>query len=246
LASGADTNAADDNGDTALIEAARYGRTEVVKLLLDHGANVGAKDHNGFTALAAAKDIETADLLISRGANADDLIPFLFGKEAKLDDRQRAMLRAVAAGDVQGAGEGPFSQTEIIRQYPDGSTPLQIATMLARANVIDWLLDHGADVNTPNADGLVPLHVAIFAATRDSHQKIRIIESLLKHGAAIDPVDKSGRTPLHLAAATYDKDIVDFLLKNGADPLRRTNDGLTPMQLAQRSEFGTGLLVDQT
>jgi ankyrin repeat protein len=70
-----------------------------------------------------------------------------------------------------------------------------------------------------------------------------MMESLLKHGAVIDATDKqNGVTPLHVAAATYNKTLVDFLLWNGADPLRRTKDGRTPMQLAQRSEFGTGLL----
>jgi ankyrin repeat protein len=242
LARGANPNAADKDGDTALIEAARYGRIDVVKLLLDRGANVARKGRDGRTALAVAKDIETADLLISRGANVDDLIPSLFGKDAKLDDRQRALLKALAIGNVQSTAAAASSPAEIGKQYPDGSTPLQIAIMFGRANVIDWLLDHGADANTPNADGIAPLHVAIVAVTRDAQQKIHIMQSLVAHGAPIEPTNKDGMTPLHFAAASYNKDAADFLLRNGADPLRRTKDGLTPVQLAQRSGFGTGLL----
>jgi ankyrin repeat protein len=68
------------------------------------------------------------------------------------------------------------------------------------------------------------------------------MQSLLKHGAVIDLTEKNGMTPLHLAAASYNPALVYFLVRNGADALRRTKDGKTPMQIAQRSEAGTGVL----
>ena len=47
-------NATDDNGSTALIEAARYGHDDVVQVLLTHGADVKAKDKDSKTALMLA------------------------------------------------------------------------------------------------------------------------------------------------------------------------------------------------
>ncbi len=51
LAKGANVNCANTNGKTALIYAAYYGKTEVVKLLMDGGANKTMKDKWGETAL---------------------------------------------------------------------------------------------------------------------------------------------------------------------------------------------------
>lgn len=246
LEHGGDPNAPNKDGDTPLIEAARYGQTKVVKLLLDGGAKIATKGNGGITALAAAKDIETADMLISRGANVDDLIPFWFGKETKLNRRQTELFKAVAAGDDRNAVLSSLRRTELSNRFPDGSTILQIATMLGRTNIIDWVLGHGDNPSSPNADGLTPLHMAVAAAVHDPQKQVRIMELLLKHNAAIDATDKNGMTPLHLAAGTYNQVVVDFLVQRGADPLRRNNDGLTPIQFAQRSQFGTGVLAIMT
>lgn len=51
---GADVNATDDNGNTALLEAARYGHDDVVRALLAAGANIKARDKDGKTALMLA------------------------------------------------------------------------------------------------------------------------------------------------------------------------------------------------
>jgi ankyrin repeat protein len=79
--------------------------------------------------------------------------------------------------------------------------------------VTDWLLEHGADANQRDADGLAPLHRAVIALTREPQQKIRLIDSLLKHGAAIDVTDnRYGMTPLHLAAACACRELDPYVL----------------------------------
>jgi ankyrin repeat protein len=50
---GADVNEK-SNGMTPLMVAARYNKTEIIKLLLSKGAVLSAKDKNGFTALKYA------------------------------------------------------------------------------------------------------------------------------------------------------------------------------------------------
>ena len=70
MTNGIDVNAKDDNGRTALIEAAIYGRTEIAELLLQHGADVNAKDTKNRTALLWAvgnHNPQTAEVLLKYG-----------------------------------------------------------------------------------------------------------------------------------------------------------------------------------
>src|SRR3989338_4266012 len=72
--SGADVNAQDEDGWTALIWAVLDKHPETAKLLIDKGANVNAKSNNGWTPLLAAAYngyAETAKLLIDKGANVN-------------------------------------------------------------------------------------------------------------------------------------------------------------------------------
>jgi uncharacterized protein len=58
-----DINAADSNGRTPLMYAARYGRPTAVRLLLNAGANVNARDKGGTTALDLAKQFGNQEII---------------------------------------------------------------------------------------------------------------------------------------------------------------------------------------
>ena len=70
VASGADVNATDADGWTALMAAADKGNTEVVAFLVDRGADIHRKDRCGTTALMAAaggSDTRSVQLLVNAG-----------------------------------------------------------------------------------------------------------------------------------------------------------------------------------
>jgi ankyrin repeat protein len=72
VAHGAEVDATDSRGDTALHRAAYFGRKDVVALLLGHGAGVNAQNKDGFTALRMAKlegETQTAELLRRSGGH---------------------------------------------------------------------------------------------------------------------------------------------------------------------------------
>lgn len=74
LDNGADVNARDEDGATALILAACTGRDEVLEILLDNGADVNAQEKDGNTALMMAAffgDVSTLQLLLDTGADID-------------------------------------------------------------------------------------------------------------------------------------------------------------------------------
>jgi len=73
LDNGANANASDDGGRTALMEAAYAGHSRAVEALIKRGADVNAKDCAGWTALmeAASKShIETVKILLDYGADS--------------------------------------------------------------------------------------------------------------------------------------------------------------------------------
>ena len=73
LNQGADVNAKDDDGKTALFRASNQGYTEIMKVLIDNGADVNVKTKEGATPLITAccfgRDLEAVELLISNGAD---------------------------------------------------------------------------------------------------------------------------------------------------------------------------------
>jgi len=75
LQAGCDVNAADSEGRTPLMYAARYRRQTAVRLLLARGANAKARDKSGMIALDLAKqlnNLEIISLLGSAGAKPVD------------------------------------------------------------------------------------------------------------------------------------------------------------------------------
>jgi ankyrin repeat protein len=87
LDNGANANAKDYYGGTALMSAAVMGDLEICKLLINHGADVNAQDKYGFTALWDAityDNLEISKLLINHGADVN----------AKDNDGRTALMHA--------------------------------------------------------------------------------------------------------------------------------------------------------
>ncbi len=74
ISSGISVNTANNDGDTALMEAAEDASPEVVRMLIKHGANVNVADKDGNTALMVAADegrTEVVRILLEAGADVN-------------------------------------------------------------------------------------------------------------------------------------------------------------------------------
>ncbi|MEQ8353185.1 MAG: ankyrin repeat domain-containing protein [Leptospiraceae bacterium] len=76
--------------------------------------------------------------------------------------------------------------------------------------------------------------------------KISVLDALVEAGWSPDPEikDAMGRSPLHLCVELGRNELVDSLLKLGANPNSRDRDGVTPLNLC-KSFSGTGEIAEK-
>jgi len=89
-------------------------------------------------------------------------------------------------------------------------TPLHYTAINGDIEIVEMLLNRGANVNAANQCGITLLHSAV------KRKKMEIIELLLKKGAYVNARDSDSVTPLHLAVENGSEEIVKLLLKHGA------------------------------
>ena len=113
----------------------------------------------------------------------------------------------------------------------DGYTALHRASYNGHAAVVEYLLTHGASVDSRTVDGLTPLHSAC------RWNKARVASLLLQNGAKVNSRSHGGQTPLHLAAVNdCARNTLELLLRHRElDPELRTGQGDTGCELAERN-----------
>ncbi|KAK3725015.1 hypothetical protein QZH41_017479, partial [Actinostola sp. cb2023] len=115
-------------------------------------------------------------------------------------------------------------------------TPLQLACWFDSSETAHILIGNGADVSTGARYGQLAIHCAA------ARSRPGILEELLVKGKANPNYkDNSGFTALHIAANTGRLEIVQVLLRHGADVTLRDNDGNTPAHIAAREGHVTTL-----
>ena len=139
------------------------------------------------------------------------------------------------------------NQVEGVNEAFKGKTPLHIAVLSCDVHCCKCLLDAGAD-GSPAWQGLPALHLAMCMrcspSTRD--KSLSIINDMLKC-PSFDPNlrDASHTPPLCAAAAAADSDVVDSLLKSGADASYRDAHGCTALHLALMTECAATIALLQ-
>ena len=92
------------------------------------------------------------------------------------------------------------------------------------------LVEHGANVNTPDEKGSSP--VALAALTENK----QVVEYLVQKGATTTKRGENGETAFTYAAARANRDLVEYFAALGADPAARLDDGSTALMGALRSD----------
>jgi ankyrin repeat protein len=98
-------------------------------------------------------------------------------------------------------------------------------------NVLDLLLDHGADFNVTNADGDTALHVAARIGRLD------FVTYFIHLGLDVNARNLSHNTSLHFAAKNGFLDEVELLVENGCDVTAVNNANKSALQLAANGDW---------
>jgi ankyrin repeat protein len=207
------------DGYSPLQFAAQHGNIEMVRLLLEAGADSEYRDHNGDRALLWAADegqAEAIRLLLDAGSppNSPD------------DPYGRSPLMQAAASDSPAAVTLLLDAGANLHARDQSDlTPLHYAAWQGDAQIIELLLAAGANPNA-NTDTLheTPLH---YAANHPD-----MAAALIAGGIAPDARNHDGRTALHIAAYAGTVESVRVLLDGYARPDIATNSGVTALMLA--------------
>ncbi|XP_045047891.1 ankyrin repeat domain-containing protein 27 isoform X9 [Desmodus rotundus] len=108
----------------------------------------------------------------------------------------------------------------------DGSSPLHVAALHGRVELIPLLLKHGASVGARNTNQAVPLHLAC----QQGH--FQVVKYLLDSNAKPDEKDLSGSTPLLYACSSGHHEVAALLLQHGASINISNNKGNTALHEA--------------
>ena len=106
-----------------------------------------------------------------------------------------------------------------------GHTALYKAAANGKADAVESLLEAGAEVDATDNAGQTVLMIAANTGQKEA------VEHLLNDGARVDARSDAGITALHVAANT---DVAGLLLDRDADVNARDNEGLTPLDWAQK------------
>ncbi|XP_045163885.2 ankycorbin-like isoform X5 [Mercenaria mercenaria] len=201
----------DEQGYTALALAVLVGNVNLIKLLLEKGADIGTDDNEGHKLAhwaAVCGHLKVLDILIQNKADmstADSHHAYPIHYAAQMN------------GANSGNTESRISE-KVLKKFLDskvrldvvddaGRQPLLWAACSGNAESCKMLLKAGADINSTDKDDLTALHCA---ASRGHYD---CIEVLRKNGADVNLIDKNKCTPLFYAITLGNKDCTHALIK---------------------------------
>ncbi|XP_067674104.1 ankyrin-2-like [Haliotis asinina] len=260
-----DVNALTDSDWTPVMAACKGGQADLVKELVQRGANV---------------NLGGGCLYVACTENSLDLIKYLVSHCQDIDINKRgpkmrtAVMTACFHGNIEivdylqscGADmtcKDEYKQTclhvvcrsvnvelakKLVRLLPvddpdeKGMTPLMYAVKSDSPDLIDLLMKSGANINTKDSYGSTCLHIACW------FRNLNACAKLLELGMDVDVLDSANRTPLmSLARSRKDcTEVAKFLVERGANIHVRDRDGNTMLHVSAKSDgheaFATYLL----
>jgi serine/threonine-protein phosphatase 6 regulatory ankyrin repeat subunit B len=209
-------------GASLLMTASGVGNTDIIRTIIDHGADINARDNDGDTALFYAltkQQTAAMELLITRGANVN----------TKGQSGNNLLHIAVVMNDYKSALLLLRAGAEVDLANDKGETPLMQAVAVGIDDLARLFIEYGADIDAKDDDGD---SVLFYAA---SQGQAKTVKMLIEHGAKVNSVNNAGGAALMTAANRYFRDVVELLLEHGADARICDNEGHGAMYFTAHS-----------
>ncbi|RDV25254.1 ankyrin repeat domain-containing protein [Alteromonas aestuariivivens] len=253
LEKGAIAKTGNGNRFSPIVQACRYGNSEIINALLDHGAEPNSVIEDGTSAFQ----------LCAGSALVTDLARMvsLGGKVSAANEYgQTAVMFAANSGNTDNLLYLVDAGASINRQTNEGYSPLFFAIKSHNLNTIQAAISVGADLFAAAQDGTTATQLAVytanfefltwFAGEMDSLMRPEAVNALLT------AFDRNGDQLLHAAVNANQASLVAALMKLGANPNSVSEDSqlswryeanfktesytpprLTPIEIAEQNDF---------
>ena len=206
LKQGANVNATERDGSSALHWAAQRNNLRLVNLLLDAGANSNAASRYHVSPLYLAALNGSAGII-------ERLLDAGVDPNSTAHEGQTALMTAALTGKAEAVRLLVTRGARVDDREPyRGQTALMWAASEGNAVAAELLIEAGADIRATSSGGFTPLLFAV----RNAH--IDTTKTLLKHGANVNDAAPDGTTALGMATVNAYFELAAALLDQGADP----------------------------
>lgn len=186
-------------GWTALSSACQKGKSDIVELLLDAGANPNVTAQELFPIHYALKndDNKSVELIFKRFHDQLSKTDGKYGGTALHWARNRQMVEKLCR-----------EKADMNVKSNTGHTPLHIMQEKGRADCLMELLCWGADPSIGDDDGNTPLHIAVIK------DNVEMVKNFVVYGADVNVKNKKNQSPRHLASTSNgkNKELILYML----------------------------------
>jgi len=223
-----DVDVANGRGESALIIACRSRIESIVRFLVEHGANVNHRAHDGTTPLYVS---------ITTLPHNIKIIEYLLNNKADINCPARNDITPLMAASAHHSLSDVFQlllehDAEVNKKDYQGCTPLFCAVEAGLVENVRELIRRGADVNAVTIRNETPLHKVVndIKCGKYNEQRFQIIKMLLEAGADPNIQSNVKESPLYILLfcelkTSVLRKIIELFLKHKVDLAQYNTDG---------------------
>lgn len=233
ITAGADVKVVTKDGWTPILLAVTRRYTgqddqdiKLVKKLLKAGADINHRGKIGYTALEYSildRRSKMQSLLLKENANPNTIFKHSW----------TPLMIAISRKDIELAEALISAGADVNLTHENIRTAITVAATYGVSELVETLITEGADINAVDKDGYTPLMLGVYWGNTQT------VEALIAAGADVNSVSSRGWSALHFTAnkkeigdRTQDVELVNILLKAGANISFSKDDANTPSELA--------------
>jgi len=222
-------------------------KMDVIKYLVDKGADVNQASNDGVTPLTVNSqegNLPVVEYLFKKGAFINEVSLLLSSQNGHFHVVQFLVQNGANVNPPGGETLFLSSQNGYLKivkylvqngasvYHPCNMNPVYVSSLYGHLEIVKYLVQNGADLNQP-LNGITPLYVSC------EKNYLPIVEYLVQNGADVNQAMNSdfvknivGSTPLLISSQHGYFAIVEYLVQNGADVKQANNRGTTPLGIS--------------